>query len=136
MADIFRTLIITAATAPLARQIAAAMGDGGIGMWTTPLSATGAEPASHYISTGLIPDEFAFMCPEQTWEHDEQGQWVLTKSTPGNAAAVADAASEAGVLCSVNDVQDIFDAADVTVQEPFEAMSRMGLEIVNADIEV
>ncbi len=136
MADIFCTLIINAATAPLARQIAAAMGGGGMGMWTTPLSATGIEPVSHYISSGYIPEQFAFMVPFQVWEQNETGQWVMTNSTIGNADAVANAASEAGVLCNANDVQDIFDAADVTAQEPFLAISRMGLKIVNTNIEI
>lgn len=107
-----------------------------MGMWTTPLSATGIEPVSHYISSGYIPEQFAFMVPFQVWEQNETSQWVMTNSTTGNADAVANAASESGVLCSANDVQDIFDAADVTAQEPFLAMSRMGLKIVNTNIEI
>lgn len=131
MADAFRTLIVTASTAPLSRELAASFGPGGAGMWTTPLSATGNEPATRYISTGLIPEEFAHMMPTQVWEVDENGQWIMTSSVPGNPQAVWAAASQAGVQCTLAEVQNIFDTADVTEQEPFVAMGRLGLKIIN-----
>lgn len=131
MADAFRTLIVTASTAPLARELAASFGPGGAGMWTTPLSATGEDPATHYVSTGLIPEQFAYMMPTQIWETDEKGQWVMTSSVPGNPQAVWGAASQAGVKCTLEQVQAIFDTADVTPQEPFVAMGRLGLKIIN-----
>lgn len=131
MADAFRTLIVPAANVDLARELAASFGTGGSGMWTTPLSASGIGPATHYVSTGLIPEEFAYMMPTQVWETDEQGQWVMTDSVPGNPQAVWDAASQAGVNCTVAQVQEVFDTADVTPQEPFVAMGRLGLKIIN-----
>ena len=54
--DIFATIIVTAAQAQAARDAAAQI-PGGDGMFTTGLSATGAEPATHYISSGWIPAE-------------------------------------------------------------------------------
>jgi len=71
--DIFRTLILPANVTPLAQEIAATLSPGGAGMWTTGLSATGLPPATHYISTGFIPPEFAHMVPEQFWIQDEEG---------------------------------------------------------------
>lgn len=129
--DIFRTLIIPAAHVALAREIAASFGPGGQGMWTTPLSATGLDPATHFISSGFVPEQFAFMVPCQTWEQDEDGAWVMTASEPGDPQAVYEAASAAGVSCTLADVEATFAAADVTPQEPFVAMSRLGLSIVN-----
>lgn len=131
MAYAFRTIIMTASDAPLARAIAAAFGPGGADMWTTALSPNGQEPATHYISTGIIPEEFAYMMPTQYWVQDEAGNWAKTGSDPGNAAAVWQAASAQGVNCTLAQVQAIFDAADVTPQEPFVAMGRMGLKIIN-----
>ncbi len=136
MADIFRTLIVTAADAPLAREIAASFGPGAVGMWTTPLSADGLDPASHYISSGYIPEAFAYMVPSQTWEQDEAGAWVMTASEPGDPVVVHAAASEAGVSCTLAEVDAIFASADVTAQEPFVAMGRLGLVIVNPVMEV
>jgi hypothetical protein len=131
--DIFRTLIIPTANVELARSIAASFGPGGEGMWTTPLSSDGQEPASHYISSGYIPAEFAYLVPCQTWAQDEDGAWVMTGSEPGDPVAVYEAASQAGVECTQADVDALFAASDVTEQEAFVAMARMGLQIVQAE---
>ena len=68
MSDIFLTLIVPAADAPLARSVAGAMDPGGAGMWNTPLSPSGAAPATHYISTGYVPPAWQVIVPTQTWE--------------------------------------------------------------------
>jgi hypothetical protein len=56
-----RTLIVAAQDADLARALAAGIAPDTDtqGMWRTPLSATGQEPATHYVSAGLIQDAFA-----------------------------------------------------------------------------
>ena len=54
--DIFATIIVPAAQAQAARDAAATI-PGGEGMLTAGLSPTGAEPATHYISSGWIPAE-------------------------------------------------------------------------------
>jgi len=54
--DIFATIIVTADKAEQARTIAAEI-PGGEGMFTAGLSATGAEPATHYIASGWMPEE-------------------------------------------------------------------------------
>ena len=132
MPDIFRTLIVPTANVELARQIAASFGPGGSGMWTTPLSATGAEPASHYISSGYVPPEYGYLVPLQTWAQEEDGTWVMIGSEPGDPVAVYDHCVEAGVACTQADVDALFAAADVTEQEPFTAMGRLGIMICNS----
>ena len=54
--DIFATIIVTAAQAQAARDAAAQI-PGGEGMFTAGLSPTGAEPATHYIASGRVPEE-------------------------------------------------------------------------------
>ena len=54
--DIFATIIVTAAQAQAAREAAATI-PGGEGMLTAGLSSTGQEPATHYISSGWVPEE-------------------------------------------------------------------------------
>lgn len=132
----FRTLLVPSAQVDLARAIAASFGPGGSGMWTTPLSANGLDPASHYISSGFVPEQFAYMVPCQTWETDEDGAWVLVSSEPGDPVAVYQAATEAGVSCTQADVDALFAAADVTTQEPFVAMGRLVLTIVNPPMAI
>ncbi len=64
MSDVFRTLIVESADVDLARTIAATLDPAhSQGMWETPLSSTGAEPATHYISTGFIGEGFAALVP-------------------------------------------------------------------------
>ena len=54
--DIFATIIVPAAQAQAARDAAATI-PGGAGMFTTGLSSTGQEPATHFISSGTMPQE-------------------------------------------------------------------------------
>lgn len=133
--DIFRTLIVPAASVDLARSIAASFGPGGEGMFSTPLSADGQEPATHYISTGMIPAEFASLAPCTTWAMDEQGNWIKTDHYPGDPATVYAYATQAGIQCSLADVEAVFARSDCSPQEPFVAMGRMGLMIVNPPME-
>ncbi len=130
MADTFRTAILPTANAPFARNLVAALSSGGAGMFTTPLNATGVGTATHYISSGYIAEEVAALMPLQTWELDEQGDWTMTDSTPGDAATVRAAAIAQGFNCTLAEVQALFTAADGTAQQPFTAMGRLGLKII------
>jgi hypothetical protein len=132
MADIFKTLILPADVTPLAQEIAAILSPGGISMWITGLSPTGEEPATHFISTGFIQPEFAHMVPEQSWAHDEIGAWIKTNRESGNPVAVYEACTAADITVTLEEIEAIFAVADVTYQEPFVAMSRMGLVLVQS----
>ena len=131
MADTFRTAIVPAANVAFARNLVAALSPGGVGMWTTALNATGSGTPTHYISTGYISAQVASLMPLQTWEQDAQGSWTITASSPGDAATVRAAAIAKGFNCTLAEVQALFTAADGTAQEPFTAMGRLGLKIIN-----
>jgi hypothetical protein len=132
MADwAFRSLITTAATTPLARDIAATLSpSGGQNMWLTGLSATGNAPATHYVSTGLISPEFAMLVPEQVWEQDANGDWVQTGSSPGDPVLCYQMCIAGGLTVTQAQVDAVYAAADVTEQEPFVAFARLGLQMV------
>lgn len=139
----FRSLIVAAQDAPLARDIARTIGGiAGDGMWTTALSADGSEPATHYISTGLIAPEFAAMVPCAAWEwqqpQGEPGAWVQTGYVAGNAAMVAAACAQAEEPLTVTqaEVEGVYARSDVTAQEPFVAMARLGLAMVRGELGV
>lgn len=112
--DIFRTMIVQANDVVLAREIAASFGSGGVGMWTTPLSSTGLYPATHYISTGFIPPEFANLLTDPQ--------------------ALYDIAIAQGVDCTLEQVEQIVADSDVTEEEPFVAMARLGIMLINEEI--
>ena len=127
----FRSLICTAATTPLARDIAATLSPtAGQNMWLAGLSATGNAPATHYVSTGLISPEFAALVPEQVWEQDANGDWVQTSSSPGDPVACYDLCIAGGLTVTQAQVDAVYAAADVTEQEPFVAFARLGLLMV------
>ena len=137
MADwAFRTLITTAATTPLARDIAATLSpSGGQNMWLTGLSATGNAPATHYVSTGLIAPEFAALVPEQVWEQDPlTGVWTQTGSSPGDPVLCYQMCVAGGLTVTQAQVNAVYAAADVTEQEPFVAFARLGLQMVQAPL--
>ncbi len=136
MTEIFRTLIVPAADAPLARQIALTLSPvGGSGMWLAGLSPSGQEPATHFVSTGLIGPDFAMLVPCTFWAVDEDGDWIVTGSEPGNASLVvlACAAVDPPLQLTEAEVQGIMDRADISEQEPFTAFSRMGLQLIAGD---
>lgn len=131
----FRTLITTAATTPLARDIATTLSpSGGQNMWLTGLSATGNAPATHYVSTGLISPEFAMLVPEQVWEQDANGDWVQTGSSPGDPVLCYQMCIAGGLTVTQAQVNAVYATADVTAQEPFTAFARLGLKMVQASL--
>jgi hypothetical protein len=128
--DAFRTMIIPADQVALAREIAVTLDPAhNANMWITPLSPTGAEPATHYISTGEIPDGFAVMvpCVFWAWENDE---WVVTDAYPGDPITVYEACVAAGMTVTQDEIDTLFAEADVSDQDPFVAMGRLGVQLV------
>lgn len=114
-----RCLICPAAYAPLARALCDgfAPGGSGAGMLLTGLSPTGAEPATHYISEGMIEDAFAALLP--------------LGAAPGQPETITAVAGGAVTLAQVN---ALLAAVDVTEQQPFSAMARLGLKLIQENI--
>lgn len=122
----YRCLIVPDAHVQFARDLCAAVaGPAGAGMFTAPLSPTGQEPATHWISAGLISQDFASLLPLTTYPEDAE-----PITTPGNPEAVAMLANEAGYETTTEAAQALFDASDVTEQEAHEVMARLGLQMV------
>lgn len=131
MTDIFRTLIVPDSNVADARAIASGIAPvAGDGMWTTPCSASGQLPATHWISSGMIGEEWQPILPLTEWAL-EDGVWMLVSDYAGQPQQVYYAVQQAGLSLTLADVQDLFDLADVTEQEPFTALERLGLRIIN-----
>lgn len=117
MTDIMRTMIIPAALAPLARALAAELSPGGVGMFTTGLSPTGEEPATHYVSSGLINGEF---------------DGVMQDANALHAACVAKEAPVTLAQC-----QALVAGSDVSGADgetPWDAFERLGLKLVRGSL--
>ena len=128
-----RTIIVPAAFQQLAQALceAAADGDAGKGMFTTGLSETGTEPATHYISSGYIFDDLAALLPLTTLAYEEENAAETTR--PGNVAVVESIAAQAGFTLPPGTIGALFDAIDVTELGPWNAMARLGLVMVQAE---
>ena len=130
-----RTIIVPAALQQLAQGLcaAAAEGDAGKGMFTTGLSETGTEPATHYISSGPIYESLADLLPLTTVAYEEDDAAETTR--PGNVPVVEAIALQAGFTLPPGTIAALFDAIDVTELGPWAAMARMSLAIAQGDIE-
>lgn len=123
MSWVHRCMIVPVDHVDLARSLCATLaGDGGSGMFTTPLSPTGDYPPTHWISSGMIADNFAALLPLTTYMPDAE-----PIHTPGQPDTVAAIATANGYPTTAEQVQALFAAADVTEQDPFAAMERLGL---------
>jgi len=102
-----RALILPDAITPSCRALAAqVLGEApASGMWITGLSPTGAAPATHWISVGLIWESFAEML-----------------SSP-------EALSE-GAGISIAQAEVILGMADISEDAPADALARLGLQLV------
>ena len=126
----FRTLIIPSAHVQLARDLAAAIDPAGSqGLFMTPL--TNGQTVTHYISTGIVSEAFAEPLPCTTWAEDENGAWVQVSHWPGMPEAVAQMAGQLDPPFDVSaaEIEVAFAASDISEQEPFVAMARMGLSL-------
>lgn len=129
-------MIVPADQVALARSICATLApSGGFAMFSVGLSPTGQAPATHYVSTGHIDEDFAELMPLSDWRQDEQGAWYEYDGFNGAPWAVAQMCTEAGFETTVEAVEALFAASDVTEQEPFVAFGRIGLVMVQEAID-
>lgn len=128
---LYRNLITTADQRDLAADICATLaGAGGSGMFVTPLSSTGAAPATHYISSGLIEDNFAALLPLDAMVDDV---WTRTYAgLPETIVQLYNATDNPPV--TLEQVTAVFATADVSEEDPHQAMARLGLQIVQPTV--
>ena len=129
MIYLHRCLIVPDSIVTTVRSLADSFGPAASGMWETPLSADGNLPASHWISSGLIGDDFAAIMP---YSHFVDGAWV---TEPYSAAAFVALAEASGVTAPpVEAIEAIMSMVDVSDQDAFTAMARLGLQMISPTI--
>ena len=130
----FRTIVIPASVAVNARNLCKGLAPGsGDGMFLTGLSATGNAPATHYVSSGPISDEMAALLPCTSVTQDAEGLDVIT-TTPGLPDAVPALALTAGITTTKAKILTLYASIDVSDQGAFEAMDRLGLQMVRVPL--
>lgn len=127
---VHRTIIVNVDQVELARSLCAALaGPAGEGMFNTPLSSSGDLPATHYISAGLIKEQFANLLPLTAIARAEDGT-PTTSILPGNAALTAQLAADAGLPFMGEEISTLFASVDVSEQLAEEAFVRLGLQMI------
>lgn len=111
--DVYRCMIVPASLVVLARNLASGLSAGGVGMFTTGLSATGTGSATHYVSSGYIKEEFAN---------------CIASGETLHAACV-----EAGANVTLAQCNALVTQSDVSEEEPFTAFARLGLKIIQQE---
>ena len=135
MTAINRTMIVTDADRALASAITDLFAGSPQHIFSFPLSATGSTPPTHWLGSGPVPDGYEKLAPWQVWRQEE-GQWVLTESYPGEPRAVYAACQQPiseddpspRVPCTLAQIEALFAASDMTEQDPWTAMGRAGLK--------
>lgn len=135
--DVYRNMIVPDAYAQLARALSAGLSPvGGAQMYETGLSPDGAWPPTHWISSGHIAESYAGLMPLYEFTPDldvdgnQLGAYARATISPGQPELVAQLAEQAGQPVPLEQIQALFDAADITTEDSFAAMARLGVQIV------
>ena len=106
---VHKTIIVADAVVHQARQLCSSLaGQGGCGMYETALSPDGTLPASHWISSGLILQDFATML--------------------ASPEIVYAAAQQAGIELPAGSVEAIMQHVDVSDESAEAVLARLGLQ--------
>ena len=124
-----RTMLVPDSIVEIARALAESFGPASENMWTTPLSPTGELPATHWISTGFVGDDFAAVLP---FSHFVDSAWVTEPYSTTAFMALTETNNVTPL--PVEQITSIMSMVDVSDQEPFAAMARLGLTLVEEPI--
>ena len=134
---VFSTIVVTTAVAVNLRKLSQMLDKGDLdGMFVVGLSATGIAPATHYISSGAVPQAYLnaitndvrlFNIAKKAWEDD-------SLVFPFTQLQVTNALNK----CTVSDGTYDDPAIDpltgqpigIRAEGPFELMARLGLQPV------
>jgi len=134
MTNAFRTMIVPDSIVSTVRALADAFGPAASNMFSTPLSPTGDGPPTHWVSTGHIGTEFAGIMPLKRITANDKGEAVIA-DTPADPKAFTALAKEHKLTPPPESaIEAIMAQVDVSDQEPFAAMSRLGLQMVRDEL--
>src|SRR6478609_3611211 len=125
--DQFATIIVTASVAVNLRELSRRLGKVDLdGMYVSPLSASGNAPATHYISSGQLPDQYInaitnnvrlFNTAKAAWEADGD-VFPYTQNQINNALS----------NCTIHYGY----SPNGMPESPLELIARLGLKIIDA----
>ena len=99
-------------------------------MFLTELSASGVAPATHFISEGMIQDTLAYLLPLTTIVSGGIAAPAIATTAPGRPNDIFAAAQSIGLVVTLDQITTMLAAVDVSLQNPFAAMARLGLQLI------
>lgn len=131
MSNVHRTIIVPAGMVNAARQLGKEIAPGCHGMWTTGLSPTGNEPATHYVSSGLVDEQFAAVLNDGLTIHNAavagaKAQGLEKKATQAQAVDVK-------AQAQVHNGKRRVDGSEVD-EGPHEYIARLGLKLITGKL--
>ena len=132
MTFIHRTMIVPAAFVDTSKGLCKGLaGDAGDRMFITALGQSASGPVTHYISAGYISAEMADFMPWAQASTDPVTRiTTVSRKSQGQPDLVRTEAAKKNMPVTTAKVTQLFDAIDVSDQEPFVAMARLGLVLV------
>jgi len=130
------TIIVTAAVAAALRNLAQKLDRSETdGMFVTGLSATGNTPATHFVSSGQVPDVFAQAIRSPSILHTKAQAAFAKEGVTYPFTLVQVTAALSG--CSISDSTRtvVIDGVSTVVDEgPHEFIARLGLQMVRTPL--
>jgi hypothetical protein len=135
MANVLRTIIVPANLVTDARNFGSEIDSHGEGMYLTGLSPNGLEPATHYVSSGWMDENFAAIL--------EDGAAINAAATAGAAAqgktkktskAKADALVTASTVHKGTKTETINGQPVEVSEDPHALFARLGLKLINLGV--
>jgi hypothetical protein len=101
------------------------------GMFTTPLSATGALPVTHWISSGMVPKAYVTVLnnPTQLKQAADAAYAAESLVQPFSLAQITNALSQ----CTISDgttTVDVDGIPTVVLEDPHALLVRLGLKLI------
>lgn len=121
MSDPHCCIIVRAERVDPARNLADCASPRGAGMFTAACSPSGQPPATHYISSGPLSPQFVAL--------------LLAGDAAGVYAAAQAGAAARGMelTATLDDALAVLAGADISEDDPYIAMARVGVRLVVVD---
>lgn len=125
MSYLHRCMIVPEFFAPMVRMLCNGMAPDGSGsnMFSVALSESGDPPEMYFISAGPLGTNFCHLLPLTTF--DAQGN---PSTTPGQSTTVVMLAAQAGIAVTLEQIEAIFAAVEVTEESWESALERKALK--------
>lgn len=131
MANVHRTIIVPAALVEKGKKIASLIDMHGEGMFTTALSPSGNLPATHYVSCGVLDEQFAATMEDGAMMDAAvtQGSAKQGKTKDTSKKDCDDLIAGSVVHKGIKNIE-----GNDVVEGPHELFARLGLKIINPTV--